>query len=61
MYNNVFDKLGNASYNLDNIRELIPKQQRSIIPVTGADATPQLELKALPLHQSAAKEWLPPH
>lgn len=45
MYNNVFDKLGNASYNLDNIRELIPKQQRSIIPVTGADATPTTRIE----------------
>ncbi len=45
MYNNVFDKLGNASYNLDNIRELIPKQQRSIIPITGADATPTTKIE----------------
>ena len=38
MYDNVFDKLGNASYDLEGIRVLLPGK-RTIVPTTAADAT----------------------
>ena len=38
MYANVFDKLGRASYDLEDIRNLLPGK-RTIVPTTPADAT----------------------
>ncbi len=39
LYSNVFDKVKNSSYNLDDIRAFLPENTTTIIPVTPADAT----------------------
>ena len=46
LYNNVFDKLKNASYNLDDVREIVQKDMRSILPVSAPDATAKDALEA---------------
>ena len=39
LYSDVFDKVKNSSYNLDDIRAFLPENTTTIIPVTPADAT----------------------
>lgn len=39
LYADVFDKVKNSSYNLDDIRAFLPENTTTIIPVTPADAT----------------------
>lgn len=39
LYSDVFDKLKNSSYDLENLRELLPERVRTIVPTTPPDAT----------------------